>query len=302
MKRLTTEFSPVKKAQINEMHKKNNGVENHVKGPILLESSPITRKIEQNEKRKSFVGLLETNLDYIETDLDVAAKKVHNLHISNTECLPSVEKEKSIIEECIPESTSETEHSSVVKEKSVIEECIPESIFETEEKIDDKSETDKLDKLSQIDNEIKEVIEVSVNPTITLDKSKIEVIDEKESQPVCIPVETENPVLDLDKKLTNLIYEDQHAHVTTPKQTKPKNSNRTPLGDRNRVNSVQKSAVSKLRVHDKPRNDYAVSKIPVFKDKSRKPKSVQCENTPPRFLSENIIKKSQWDSDKTIII
>lgn len=49
---------------------RNDRVASNVRQPKLLDSSPIQPKPE-TYKRKSFVGLLETNIDFTETDIDV---------------------------------------------------------------------------------------------------------------------------------------------------------------------------------------------------------------------------------------
>lgn len=300
VKKLTIEYSPVKKAQ-NEVDRKS-------KGPILLESSPIVKKLEESERPKSYIGLLETNLDFIETDLDQVSKNIKDdLKIvdKNVEEMPVVPEERSFGEnsEVKPSKVFEplTEIQPVQSEVKCTE--VLESITVIQKVIEEKVFEDKEQKLSQIEEEIKEVIEVSVDPTIELDKSKIEVILEQEIRtPVKVQkcLESENPVLDFDKKISNLIYEDQSVQISSPKQNKL--NNRTPLGDRNRItNSTSKTTASKLKVHDKPRNQYSVSKIPVFKEKKS---NKNCENTPPNAKKpESKVKRSMWDTnDKTLII
>lgn len=120
------------------------------------------------------------------------------------------------------------------------------------------------------------------------------------SQPVTPPlIDLTADIQELDKKLTHLIYEDKDL-VVCPRVVKIKDQNRTPLGLRNGTDN-KKPATQKLKVSDKPRKaDYAVSKIPVFKEKKIK---VQCENTPPRSMRGTTYKKSQWDAkDDTLVI
>ncbi|KAL3281461.1 hypothetical protein HHI36_004670 [Cryptolaemus montrouzieri] len=56
-------YTPTSSSKVN----KNSHIKSLI-SPKLLESSPISKR--NNEKRKSFVGLLETNIDYTETNLD----------------------------------------------------------------------------------------------------------------------------------------------------------------------------------------------------------------------------------------
>lgn len=109
-------------------------------------------------------------------------------------------------------------------------------------------------------------------------------------------------VTDFDKKLTNLIYEDELCEMISPNALRLKEISRKPLSTRNRNENVNKS-VGKLKVSDKPRkSEYAVSRIPVYRDKL-KTKRVNCENTPPRSQSgRNDQNKSRWDGDNTLII
>lgn len=119
------------------------------------------------------------------------------------------------------------------------------------------------------------------------------------SQPVTPPfIDLTADVKELDKKLTHLIYQDEEDLVVCPRIVKVKDQSRTPLGLRNGNGHDNKKSTQKLKVSDKPRKaEYAVSKIPVFKEKKIK---VQCENTPPRGLKP---KKSQWDAkDDTLVI
>ncbi|XP_019870550.1 cell division cycle-associated protein 3-like [Aethina tumida] len=57
---------------LRKVHRRNikkTEQQSKIIGPKLLDSSPITSKPDAN-KRKSFVGVLETNIDFTETDID----------------------------------------------------------------------------------------------------------------------------------------------------------------------------------------------------------------------------------------
>lgn len=216
--------------------------------PKLLESSPISTK--SSSKRKSLVGLLETNIDYTETDLDKVAQ----------------EKRQS---------------------DTVVDEPILQKVAELD--INDS----KDDVSATSDDDFYEPEPETVLPDLILVNKQ------------ATAQETETTVKEFDSKLTNLIYEDDETVVTIPKALKSVQRVRTPLGTRD-SNKESRKAVSKLKVSDKPlKEQYAVSKIPVFKEKRLKGRNQQCENTPPRNSLDPVSlrsRKTQWDSDNTLII
>lgn len=233
--------------------------------PKLLESSPITSKT--SSKRKSLVGLLETNIDYTETDLDQVRQEK-----SQTEIFQSKDVDPQPDFVCIPEQ--------IIKEINELDlsGAKDESVSNSDESVQE------LD-VPELENVLPDLILAN-------------------KQPECY--ETERNVKEFDNKLTNLIYEDEETVVTIPKLVKAKEGERTPLGTRD-CNKESRKSVSKLRVSDKPlKQKYGVSKIPVFKEKRLKNGNVQCENTPPRRNSSEQVtiktRKSQWDSDNTLII
>lgn len=235
-----------------------------IRPPKLLESSPISAKVEIN-KRKSFVGLLETNIDYIETDLDVAQKEKY---VQNNEETIDCDVGTEMIEN--------------------------QASVNTEEELNEKISVVNLD-------ESQSEIESS---TLKTDEEEIfaeEVILPPQNTTNIVNITAD--VKDFDKKLTNLIYEDDES-IKLPKSNLLKeNTNRTPLATRNN-HSEPKKSVQKLKVSDQPRkSDGAISKIPVLKEKRLK-KYIQCENTPPRNVNKVGLKakKSQWDADKTLVI
>lgn len=228
--------------------------QNHT--PKLLESSPLKPKTDTTTiKRKSLIGVLETNLDFKETDLDEVIQK-------KLECVSLDEFNKSIgvYEEIDSDPRSPTAD-------------LPRTPLQT------------LKKVGEIDLITEETEDVPKDDELTVVKN-------------------------FDKKLTNLIYEDQEADlVQKPAKTK-ENGCRTPLGVRN-CNEQQllppTKVVSKLRVSDRPLKTHVISKIPVFKEKRGKSGALlQCENTPPRKMQQESTnskgKKSQWDSDRTLVI
>lgn len=241
--------------------------------PKLLESSPITLKTET--KRHSLVGMLETNIDYTETDLDkVLEYKIAGSVAGNNEDGPEVT------------------NSSIV-------------ICETEN-VDPRSPT--MDFIRTPLQILKKVGEIDLNDSQDEDEpvktyselKKVDLIKDVDTH--VITEQAEENIKEFDTKLTNLIYEDADTILSIPRTTKPKEGSRTPLGIRNMNRELSKSA-SKLRVSDKPtKQALGGSKIPIFKDKTHK--IIQCENTPPRSMITANAKqqRSQWDNDNTLII
>ncbi|XP_050297151.1 uncharacterized protein LOC126736691 [Anthonomus grandis grandis] len=289
-------------------------------------------------KRKSLV-LLETNIDYTETNLDdvirekYPVEQLENLsaaccdaqHNSITECTESlVESSKSteniqpdhlligtpkkiadFIEKCEGSSAEMLEEcSDIIKEAIVVKDEIEISPGET------KTETnDSLVAKSEPDFEITEpaVVEDTAQTTeATGDIPETKEIPseklEKPFQSISEPILKINLIADvkeLDKKLTNLIYEDDDL-VVCPKIVKDTGKMMQTRTPLGERQSVsENSKPGKLKVSDKPRR----SQIPLFKDKKVK---VQCENTPPRSMRRQQgakAKKSQWDlKNDTLVI
>lgn len=301
--------------------------------PKLLESSPIKQRSD-SYKRKSFVGLLETNIDFTETDIDAVLREKCRIKetskaesicetkaIETPESLPQNEVVPDAIN-TLPENTIETDTKETVEcdiasdeleqafEK--IDNCELNEVVDLllcESKDADRSSEeecvvtkgdDKTDGVKNIENIVTKVpVEIKSAP-LTPRTTKVEPKCDLQSKsaPVTPPlINITANVKELDKKLTNLIYEDQDI-VVCPRIVQLKDVlERSPLKSRNTVQSDQRKPTQKLKVSDKPRkSDYAVSKIPVFKTDGKK--RVQCENTPPRGM-EHVNKngkKSQWDN------
>lgn len=224
------------------------------KPPKLIETSPAIQKCEN--KRKSMVGVLETNLDFTETDLDqVIQKKL--LYTS----LEDLNKSIGVYEEIDADPRS----PSVEFARTPL----------------------------QI---LKKVGEIELNE----EKDRDSLNSEESAQ----PKDELTVVRNFDRKLTNLIYEDKEADLVHKiVKTKEGNNCRTPLGVRNSNNQPSK-VISRLKVSDKPLKAQVSSKIPVFKEKRVKG-AQQCENTPPRNMSESTnprARKGQWDAERTLII
>lgn len=288
--------------------------------PKLLESSPIKCRIEAY-KRKSFVGLLETNIDFTETDIDAVLKEKCRI------------KENTVEEFAL---TSEVNDNNSVPENNILANkpvLDNQDKYELNEVIDIIVDIDGKDQEYEITKDLlpKEVVSEHenkeyINEMQSDEKIIIEVIQEIKSAPLTLKKESIDPksvsvsksapgtpplvnittdVKELDKKLTNLIYEDQDI-VVCPRIVQLKDIlERSPMKNRNGTELELKKSAQKLRVSDKPRkSEYNVSKIPVFKTKVSKGK-IQCENTPPRNVEQKsrMGKKSQWDSnDVTLYI
>ncbi|CAG9863515.1 unnamed protein product [Phyllotreta striolata] len=256
--------------------------------PRLLESSPIKAKPDVR-KRRSLVGLLETNIDFTETDLDSVYQEKHK-----TDIIPQGEP---ALPEPEPEPSVPTANISTNSEVDVIEE-----IAEVIETIQVVNKTDDSENNSTDGNEI-ENIPTETHSAPVSPPSPILPSNGVKSTCLTPIINITADVKELDKKLTNLIYEDNL--VVCPRIVKLKdNPERSPLrncnGNENRVKSIPK-----LKVSDKPRrSDYAVSKIPVFKDKRDKVKNqIQCENTPPKGIDRVKHKRLDWDAkDNTLYL
>lgn len=240
--------------------------------PKLLESSPISPK--HNNKRNSVVGLLETNIDYTETNLDEVIK--------NKQTRRSIEVFES--EDIDPRSPT----CDIVR--------TPLQVLKKIGEIDLNADEDETPKNS------KEPL------TIEDEQEESETVPDK-TLPDLLQINqpeisnTEETANDFSSKLTNLIYEDKEVAEIVHKPLRNKDKSRTPLATRN-LNKDPTKSTSKLKVSDRPTKQlFAVSKIPVFKEKRFKD-NCQCENTPPRSMTELTAKtkKSQWDGDNTLII
>ncbi|KAJ8978173.1 hypothetical protein NQ317_009661 [Molorchus minor] len=173
---------------------------------------------------------------------------------------------------------------------------------------------DQLLEISDIDaEELKIPVEIKSAPATPTKKN----VKKQKSIPILSPINKQTKsapvsppmvnltadVNELDKKLTNLIYEDEDM-IVCPRIVRLKDeNNRSPLKSYNMCESDKRKSVQKLKVSDKPRkSEYAVSRIPVFKEKRNKG---QCENTPPRNMEKRKVKskKPQWDNtDNTLMI
>ncbi|CAH0557979.1 unnamed protein product [Brassicogethes aeneus] len=348
----------------------------NVVAPRLLESSPITTKPEAN-KRKSLVGILETNVDFMETDLDFVmqqkkkdvlhrvdivkndnmdprsptaefmrtplqiARKIGEIELNDEEIKESIEEKRAEEQflEKLDDIINENKEKDVVDEGNLEEDFNEHIIEKLERSLEDQQFLEKLDeitdekeevnvKLDTNNEEIVEETEAEITPSLVEEIKKIqEEIEQEYPLPESIKtiensLKTKIPELQItpianvtqnvrefDKKLTHLIYEDKDL-VVLPRVVKLRENNRTPLGNRNSTGEIRN--VPKLKVSDKPRksdghnkkSEYAVSKIPVFKEKGKK-MQVQCENTPPMNmdLKPRVNKrKSHWDNDNTMVI
>lgn len=271
--------------------------------PKLLESIVISPKSTEI-KRKSYVGVLETNLDYIETDLDTVKPKGK----LDDDVDDKLEEEMYSINESSGEefSTPQRDTQSLKSNFKCEEICLnnlndprsPSAYFiRTPIELSKKLETlDVKDNLRvQECNENND----SLTPTnLNQEINKVHLETPRENQ------SKSETVKDFDKKLTNLIYEDAQNSVTVVKNKRVSNGrSRTPLSTKN-LNTNTTRGASKLKVHDKPRKSGSeFSRIPIFQNKKGKGKfNQQCENTPPRNLDFEKIEKQKWDPNNTIII
>ncbi|KAG5896390.1 hypothetical protein JTB14_009595 [Gonioctena quinquepunctata] len=335
----------VRQTEFHANHKhvdKSNQVTTTPVPPKLLESSPLKSHLDKC-KRKSLVGLLETNVDFTETDLDEVLRD--KCHIGQTTPLtkafsnilesidprsPAIDFQRTpiqiVLKKEIDINTEDAREEGIEKEDSISSEhsekdieCIDdqEIPMQTELEAENESPEDLLDGIVNppgicAESENLETIGDSENQTnsapvsppnnIFVPPSPIDNVKQSKSAPITPPrVNITANIKELDKKLTDLIYEDEDI-VVCPRIVKLKDSVlRSPLRNCNRNEPVK---VQKLKVSDKPRkSDYAVSKIPVFRDKVSR--DVQCENTPPRNRDNRKVKgrKSHWDNgDNTLYL
>ncbi|KAH1001768.1 hypothetical protein HUJ04_005738 [Dendroctonus ponderosae] len=275
--------------------------------PKLLSSCTVTPKLKVDSyKRKSLI-LLETNVDYTETDLDVVIREKCLSVYSKCESPRSPSNHS--FSGAVPEP-----HDAIQNEAAPVEDRLDvsvESNSELEEPVatteEPASEPTSLDSLELEEEDPKlspsSVEAQSSSPPLTELVSK----SAPASPPHIVSLTPKTPkahstspvrslsaeVLEFQKKLTNLIYEDEDP-IVWPRAVKPRNQIRAPLGVRNGNGAVQK-----LKVSDKPRK--TMSRIPVFKEKRIK---VQCENTPPKSMrSLKQPRKHAWDpKDETLFI
>ncbi|KAJ8960772.1 hypothetical protein NQ318_020066 [Aromia moschata] len=290
--------------------------------PKLLESSPVAPKPEIN-KRKSFVGLLETNIDFTETDLDAVIQEKYRIKekVSDNLATPIKEVQDGL-------ETESNDPRSPTNDFLRTPICFDSNLEETKEKEqNDESEpnevvveTDLVDKIEaevtvhKICETIQVVTETALEKSTEVENDSSQV-DDLEPEAEIIPEEAEiesNVSVETDKsepptEIKSAPITPRRAKnedvVVCPRIVKLREHvNRSPLRNCNGVELERKKSVQKLKVSDRPRKlDYAVSKIPVFKEKGRG--QVQCENTPPRGMEKRKGKKSQWDNaDKTLVI
>ncbi|XP_057672000.1 uncharacterized protein LOC130903758 [Diorhabda carinulata] len=255
--------------------------------PKLLESSPIRVRLDSH-KRRSLVGLLETNIDYTETDLDSILQEKYRIEEND--------QYKHLDDEYIAKEDKIDISTSVDSSKDVLDEMpqIMENINTNFESMQIVSET-------EAEQDVPVKVEVREAPAGIFTSSSV-CHEEIKSQPSKPLINITADVKELDKKLTNLIYEDDFVVCPRIVQLR-ENMERSPLKNRNGNEFIAKST-QKLKVSDKPRSDYVVSKIPVFKSRKGNAKDqVQCENTPPRHMDKNKAKarKSDWDNKDTTL-
>nr|XP_023020540.1 uncharacterized protein LOC111509088 isoform X1 [Leptinotarsa decemlineata] len=290
--------------------------------PKLIDSSPIKLR-QENYKRKSLIGLLETNIDYTETNLDDIIKNKTIISVMDPRS-PSIDFHRTPIQilEKVEDGLNEVgtkgdfeeeSKGSIVDDKNSQNECSVSSVSdrniyekvneeETCELLDDNLHENNPSIPENIDTEIESRSAPVTPPEIVRPISPILAEKQTKSAPATPPmVNITANVKELDKKLTNLIYEDEDI-VVCPRIVKLKDTVvRSPLRNCNGNEPMK----PKLKVSDKPRKlDYAVSKIPVFRDKVRRG-DIQCENTPPRNRDVKKVKarKSHWDNgDNTLYL
>ncbi|KAL1513376.1 hypothetical protein ABEB36_002795 [Hypothenemus hampei] len=300
--------------------------------PKLLSSNIVTPKMKTDVYKRKSVGLLETNIDYTETDIDDTIRRLTTAKLTITDSsnqeeindpLPETPESACVkeLDECVVINTNNSECLKVIIE-DVLAEIINQIPIESiqslpEEDLEAASKCDVSQKLEssvicQEDDDSCISSEICILPETLTEPPKIRsppllhsnisisTPTKSKSQPVTpSKIDLTADIRELDKKLTNLIYEDVDP-IICPRAITVKDQNRTPLGPRN-GDEHKKSTIQKLKVKDKPRkSDNAVSRIPVFKEKKIK---VQCENTPPNGMRITKPKKPQWDpKDKTMVI
>lgn len=351
--------------------------------PKLLESSPLKVK-SNNIKRKSFVGLLETNIDYTETDLDAVIREKNKIKETpcklsepvtpiHKQCITVIQKESidprsptndfirtpiQIIKKnsdldsdnktdfenetvCVQKEIKQDNFAVELEDHKIIQKCVQEicetvhlnnelqttenqllytevhyehteqsEIFQVivpnSSKGNEDTEESEDDNLFTTETPV-ETKSAPITPPAAKNNFRIlesTIVKEIKSAPVTPPITNLIAnVKEFDKKLTNLIYHDDDI-VICPRKVKLKDyDTRSPLRNIN-SNEPEKKKPQKLKVKENTKSEYAVSKIPVFKEKGKKTE-VQCENTPPRNMEKRKVKvrKSHWDNaDTTLII
>lgn len=132
--------------------------------PKLLSSNPITPKIVKNDalKRKSFV-LLETNIDYTETDLDAVIQEKHSLAIKN--------EEKLAEDNCVNTSLNENEYDTASEESL--------SVVKKDAETETKAEiSDDLPEVPVVENELQGLLHVHKEDTKNSDNKDVVEITE----------------------------------------------------------------------------------------------------------------------------
>jgi len=136
--------------------------------PKLLSSNPITPKIVKNDtfKRKSFV-LLETNIDYTETDLDAVIQEKHSLAIKN--------EEKLAENNCVNTSLNENEYDTASEESL--------SVVKKDAEIETNAEiSDDLPEVPVVENELQCLLHVYKEDTENSDNKDVEITEPLESK------------------------------------------------------------------------------------------------------------------------
>lgn len=174
--------------------------------PKLLSSNPITPKIVKNDtfKRKSFV-LLETNIDYTETDLDAVIQEKHSLAIKN--------EEKLAENNCVNTSLNENEYDTASEESL--------SVVKKDAEIETKAEiSDDLPEVPVVENELQCLLHVYKADTENSDNKDVEITEPLESK---IVSETET-ILDANVDQLEIIEEpevtEKAAEITDMKTNK----------------------------------------------------------------------------------
>lgn len=238
--------------------------------PRLLETS--TKIVKQAEKRKSFVGLLETNLDFQETDLDnvMFTKQMDEMKLEPP-LVPAIPIFKSI--DADPRSpTTDFLRTPIQIVKKIGEIDInADALSDNETTTEVPDIVQKLDDVNDLQNATKENLLCNTECVEKLTDKIVNVIPDV------------------------LLHNAEDTQKVTPIST------RTPLGQRD-INSTTINKSNKLKVSDKPTK--RISKIPVYKSKIIQGKLQPCENTPPRNSNTNNKgrKKPEWDANKSIII
>lgn len=303
----------VRKALMNSpLNSTNKRLSDKIPPPKLLESNVIINPKVIENKRKSYVGLLETNLDFIETDLDQIKPKIkvdedtedgYKLEVENEAKSDQIEMFSTPVHDTKSVYNRDICLNDLGDPRSPSTQFIrtPIPILQKLQTLDIANDDYVSEKTVSIGGNI------STKSDNTDDGLNITPLKSNRSQSdtdklIQLEQTKAETVKDFDKKLSNLIYEDKLEETIITNKKIGHVKSRMPLGTRNSNTNMSRCA-SKLKVHDKPRKNLRdFSKIPVFQNKSSRGKfNQQCENTPPSSLSKKI-EKNQWDPDNTVII